>query len=523
MGWTAKHAWLCAGLLAIGAAVGGAANAGPCVAGNPMGRYEGAAKISGGTSLEITLNLLCNDGAYASRFFTGQGDFDGQDAAFARGVLTLKFNSAWGPVTARLTPAGDHLSGAAQIGGAPVVLSFTRVGLAWTPEDWRARLDLTPAQWREDLAFLAREVPRRHANAFATLPEAEWKAKVAELDARIPVLDPDQTLVALTQLVSEIGDAHTRLYGSPDPEQMPLELSQIDGGFRVVAVGPGLEKALGARVLAIGNTPVKKAHALALILTPAGELEPLREGRANSILTRGDLMHGLGITADRQVAAYKLQGDRGGAFTLEVHGLTDGAPEPAMTRLGGDPRIASPTTKPDPFWCKALADARTVYCDWTGYDDLAVRAKTMWALIDQTKPDKLVIDMRDNGGGDNTVGAAVLVDPIKARADLNVRGKLFVLIGPLTFSAAMNNAAQFQDSTNAMLVGQTIGEKPNSYQEPRQFHLPNSHLSVRVSTQWYAFRKSGPNVVAPDKAFTPTWADVKAGRDAALGWVLAQP
>jgi hypothetical protein len=98
-----------------------------------------------------------------------------------------------------------------------------------------------------------------------------------------------------------------------------------------------------------------------------------------------------------------------------------------------------------------------------------------------------------------------------------------VLIGPRTFSAAMNNAAQFQDETNAILVGQTIGEKPNSYQEPRQFRLPNSHLIVRASTLYYEFRKHGENAVRPTREIIPSWADVKAGRDPAMEWVLAQP
>jgi hypothetical protein len=87
----------------------------------------------------------------------------------------------------------------------------------------------------------------------------------------------------------------------------------------------------------------------------------------------------------------------------------------------------------------------------------------------------------------------------------------------------MNNAAQFQDQTQATLVGQQIGEKPNSYQEPRQFRLPNSHLIVRASSLYYRFRETGPNAVTPDKTIVPTWADVKAGRDPVLDWVLAQP
>ena len=103
------------------------------------------------------------------------------------------------------------------------------------------------------------------------------------------------------------------------------------------------------------------------------------------------------------------------------------------------------------------------------------------------------------------------------------RAYLYVLIGAETFSAAMNNAAQLQDETNAILVGETIGEKPNSYQEPRQFRLPNSHLVVRASTLYYTFRKHGPNKVAPDKEIIPTWDNVRQGRDPVLDWVLAQP
>jgi C-terminal processing protease CtpA/Prc len=170
-----------------------------------------------------------------------------------------------------------------------------------------------------------------------------------------------------------------------------------------------------------------------------------------------------------------------------------------------------------------MTGGRTVYCVWNAYQDLKAKAQPMYDLLDKDHPDKLVIDMRDNGGGDNTVGDAVLVKPLAKRADVNRRGKFYVLVGPLTFSAAMNNAAQFDDETQAILVGETIGEKPNSYQEPRQFLLPQSNLVVRASTLYYAFRKNGKNEVRPEKEIVPTWADVKAGRDPVLDWVMAQP
>ncbi|HXI49359.1 MAG TPA: S41 family peptidase, partial [Steroidobacteraceae bacterium] len=142
-------------------------------------------------------------------------------------------------------------------------------------------------------------------------------------------------------------------------------------------------------------------------------------------------------------------------------------------------------------------------------------------LISQTEPEKLVIDMRDNGGGDNTVGKRNLIVPIKGLAAINRKGHLFILIGPETFSAAMNNAAQFRSQTAATLVGETIGEKPNSFQEPREMRLPNSKLVIRYSTRWYAFVKDGPNAVEPQVPITRSWADYTDGQDSALNYALA--
>jgi hypothetical protein len=81
----------------------------------------------------------------------------------------------------------------------------------------------------------------------------------------------------------------------------------------------------------------------------------------------------------------------------------------------------------------------------------------------------------------------------------------------------MNNAAQFRSQTAALLVGQTIGEKPNGYAEVRNMMLPNSHLTVRYSTRYYKFSEGGENAI---REIVPSWADYKGGRDPVLEWVL---
>jgi hypothetical protein len=86
----------------------------------------------------------------------------------------------------------------------------------------------------------------------------------------------------------------------------------------------------------------------------------------------------------------------------------------------------------------------------------------------------------------------------------------------------MSNAAQFHDRTKALLVGQPIGEKPNSYQEAREMVLPNSHWTVRYSIRFYKFAQSNENLIRPGEEIQETWDDYKAGRDPVLEWVLQQ-
>jgi Peptidase family S41 len=103
---------------------------------------------------------------------------------------------------------------------------------------------------------------------------------------------------------------------------------------------------------------------------------------------------------------------------------------------------------------------------------------------------------------------------------VNRKGHLFVLIGVQTFSAAMANAAHFRQMTAATLVGRTIGENPNSYQEPREQTMPNSKLVFRYSTKLYEFNKGGENAIRPDHEVIASWDEYKAGRDPVLEWVV---
>jgi hypothetical protein len=415
-----------------------------------------------------------------------------------------------------------------EISMAPILRRLPRMLLAFcaacaillTTARTRATPGGTPQHWHEDLKYLVRELAARHANAFHYASREQFEAAAAALDARLDGMDDDEIYAGMDSLASMIGDGHTYVKFPADVARFPILFGMFNGQQRVAAVGPGWEKALGSRLVKIEEVPLARVRELILPLTPQDETPDFAVARVSDYLSLGMVLHGVGITRDRNVAHFTLADLANKEFTLELHAVA--AKETPLINWVM-PFKERPLFRQNPteiFWYQYLPDSRAVYCSFRGYKDLAGHAQGLFQLVQERKPDKLVIDLRQNLGGDYKEGLKHLVDPIRKLADINKKGRLFILIGTNTFSAAMANAAHFRYQTNAILVGRSIGEKPNSYQEPREFNLPNSHWTVRYSTQYYKFVESGENIIRPDQEIQGTWDDYTAGRDTALEWVL---
>jgi hypothetical protein len=377
---------------------------------------------------------------------------------------------------------------------------------------------LTKAQWREDLEFLARELPKRHANAFHHTARERFEAEVASLSQRLHTMDADEIYVGLDRIANLVGDGHTYVEFPDDVARLPLQVKRFGDQYHVTAVTAGLESALGSRIVRIHKTPIANVRERLLAMTPQDETPFLAEGRVESFLTLGIALHGCRIIPDRSIANFALVDEMGRELIVEVRAVAPDS-KPKWIPAFREPPLYR--QRPDEtFWYTYLPEARTVYCSFRGYNDLGKRSVGLLKLVSERRPDKLVIDMRQNGGGDYTVGLRHLVRPIRELPEINRKGRLFVLIGPQTFSAAMSNAAHFRYQTAALLVGQPIGEKPNSYQESRRVKLPNSHLALCYSVRFYRFVEDGENLIRPDREIIPSWADYKIGKDPVLEWVM---
>ena len=118
-----------------------------------------------------------------------------------------------------------------------------------------------------------------------------------------------------------------------------------------------------------------------------------------------------------------------------------------------------------PYWTRDLPESKTLYLKYNKCRDQPSFAKMMkqvWAAVDgltkKGKPlDRLVIDLRHNGGGDSRV-MNPLFDALRKRT--GYRGEnLVVIIGRHTFSSALLNAMTLRKEFNARLVGGIDGRQ----------------------------------------------------------------
>ncbi|HEV2120909.1 MAG TPA: hypothetical protein VGS11_12505 [Candidatus Bathyarchaeia archaeon] len=380
---------------------------------------------------------------------------------------------------------------------------------------------LTTAQWHEDLRFLARELPKRHANAFHHVSRERFETIVAELDRNIDHLNSDEIYVGMNRLTNMIGDGHTYMPSPTDDATFPLKLERFGEEYRVVESTSDYKGALGGRVIEIEGTPITRAREMLFSLTPGDETQVLRDLRVTTLLTRGSVLHGTGIIHDRNTTRYTLANDDGREFNIDTHPIAFRKRSRAnWTHVFKEPPLFRQRHGVS-FWYAHLRNHDAIYVSFRGYKDLRNHSRQLFRQISRHTPDKLVIDMRLNGGGDYEKGLKYLVHPIRDLSEINRKGHLFVLIGPSTFSAAMSNSAHFRYQTSAILVGQQIGEKPNSYQEARSMKLPNSHWTVQYSVKFYKFVESGENLIRPDKEIIPSWNDYRSGHDPVLEWALS--
>lgn len=147
--------------------------------------------------------------------------------------------------------------------------------------------------------------------------------------------------------------------------------------------------------------------------------------------------------------------------------------------------------KDDYYWYEEWSENRSLYFQFNAVTSENKAGKKLDAIINELRNilnsgrvDRLIIDARLNGGGDNTAYINLL-NFITEDSFFKGSGKLFVIIGRATFSAGINFITEVEQKSNAILVGEPTGGSPNQYGDAKGITLPNSGIRLRISTLYW--------------------------------------
>jgi hypothetical protein len=371
-----------------------------------------------------------------------------------------------------------------------------------------------------------------HPNGWHGMPRADWIAAADEVDARAATLTDDQALLELVRLAAMPSwngrDGHTGIFLTPGSgtHPYPVRLWQFSDGLVITAARAPYEDLVGSRVTAIGGRAIDDVMRLAEPLAPRDNPSTLL-AFAPRYAGVSELLAGLGVIDRAGPATFSLVGRDGTARDVTIEPVTV---EDDVAWHQGQPLRLPPTDAPwlrdqdTTLWWSYLADSRTLFVQYNaveaGIDGIADE------ILARAKSDdvaRVVVDLRHNGGGDNTTMGHfedVLRDPA-----INRPGHLVLIIGRITFSAAANFATDLEQSSAATFAGEAMGGSPNLYGDARPIDLPYGPQQLYMATRYW--ERSTPDdqriTIEPEIAATLSSADYFAGRDPVLQAILDKP
>ncbi len=429
--------------------------------------------------------------------------------------------------------------------------------------DARAQTDpahhaLTVEQLEADLAAFRTQFLEVD-KAYSADARAHAEARLRELEANLGRISAAQFELTLAQVVALADNGHTAAFAGPRSRRfnrVPIRLTPFERDFLVLRATEAHADLLGARIVSVAGIPIAEIRDSARTLS--GGVSAWRDRNAHYLIESPEQMHAMGLLEEADGALYEFE-------TMDqrrVERRFDAEPaNPDRVRAGAS-RWLSPVLFPQErgSW-RALLDPGHV--PWSLQDvnelfrsrdvpeldatvvelrrnnssperQIGIALRELTDSIEARGRQHLILDMRLNGGGDlNTTR-----NFMKSLPDL-VAGRIFVLMSPWTFSAAISSIGYLEQAApdRVTLIGEGPGDRLEFFSEGGIVTLPNTGAMILNATERHDYRTGcvgkpdchGPVVrnpiavptLSPDIDAPWTFDAYAAGRDPGMEAVAA--
>lgn len=341
--------------------------------------------------------------------------------------------------------------------------------------------------WKTDLRILRKEARRMLYSSDRVLPAVGFDARLADLERRIESSSDEQMEVDVMELITSLGDGHT--LAAPGEESLvPVLFMKFSDGWFVTGTDEANRALVWSRIDAIeGMPPDAMLEQVGRVVSRDNAMRPLAKGPERMRSPR--VLRGLGLGGEGDTLLFDctaFDGKRVQARVAATRSIGDIVRSPAGHE-GRPPRHAA--RRSELYWFERCPDAPIIYFGYNGCDELLDRPLDAFAAelihaVEQPEIQALVVDLRWNGGG-NMFTSRPLVDAILRCRKLAEPGRLFVIAGRHTFSAAILFAVQLERYADAIFVGEPTGASPNFVGETNMSTLPFSKMRVSFSNLYW--------------------------------------
>lgn len=387
--------------------------------------------------------------------------------------------------------------------------------------------------WRYDVDFLVGEIRRLRGHLGGRpLPTAIFDT-AERLKQDIPTLSDDQIALELIHIVALIGDGHSWLSNTgatPAPDAvvtvnartLPVQFWLFDDGLFVIDAAEGFEQWIGSRVARLGDLTVEEALSRIAPYIPRDNEQGLKWMGVVVYLPRLLVLQGIGATDNPMSARLVLEDRDGGTHEVTLEGgehrlsrtlsAQEDSLHPAPLHLQQRDRF---------YWATEVPEHQAVYFQFNavrnlgaGLPSIAEFADSLRQLLERSGATNLVVDVRHNGGGNNTL-LRPLVRAMVWFEMASPEHQIYVITSRETFSAAQNLVNRIERMADPIVVGEPSSSKPNFVGESSSVTLPYSGLKSSLSNRYWQDSDDGDDRawIAPLIPVTMSSDDYFANRD----------
>ena len=333
------------------------------------------------------------------------------------------------------------------------------------------------------------------------------------------------------KFIAKLGNGHNFIVPTHSQRgafsRLPVQFYRFNDGLFIVKTNKDFEHLLGRKVISIADTPIEKViEKVASVNARDNEMQQ-HHWLGPYYLALPEVLEGLGIVETAKEVHLTLVDKNGKNERVKLSGAPfDFRGFPTLPKLEKTDNADYLKNINENFWYKEYKKENYLFLQLnavaqTQSKPIAQFSEEISQVISKSKIKNLVLDLRHNSGGNGSL-LPPLTRALIHFVEQNEGNKLFVIIGRNTFSAAHLLLADLNRLTDAIVVGEPSGSRPNHMGEAGWFKLPYSGVWGILSSQYHQASKAEDHRIwiAPHLPVSLSSNSYFAGQDPAMTQIL---